>query len=166
MKALVFFLLISSFSFSFDTPQEAENHLFDLLEQLRTAEDDYEKIEKNKILKSELLNIVQDEIFLTYTFTKLKTIGIIDSPDHNVRIFNWNIEQDDESQKYECIVLYKDKKRKKYLAKALTEIPLGNQRPTDFLTDANWYGALYYQIIPIKKGHVQCTLFLDGIKFR
>lgn len=152
MRIFFIFLIISHFTLGFDTPQEAENHLYALLEKLRESKNNTEKEENNRNLKKAFLKIVEDEEFLSYQFTKLKTIGIIDSPDKAVRIINWNIEQDDESQKYECIVLHKDKKKKRYYVKALSETPFGNQRPEDYLTDDQWYGALYYQIIPIQKG--------------
>ena len=90
---------------------------------------------------------------LDYKFTKLKTVGIIDSPDKLVRIINWNVEQDDFNHKYYCYVLRYDKRKKKYQHTELKDMSFGMpSQPTEMVTQDNWYGALYYRIVPVEKG--------------
>jgi hypothetical protein len=132
---------------------EKEALLDSLLLDLRMAEDNTSKKEKNEIFKSELYSFLENKEALTYNFTKLKTLGVIDSPDKQMRIVNWNVEQDDFSHKYYCYVLYFDKKKKKYRVHELKDISFGMpSQPTGSLDAESWYGALYYRIIPVKKG--------------
>lgn len=129
-----------------------ENELEVLLNDLRAAENNSQKAERNDIFKAKLERVLQNEASLTYSFSKLSTVGFIDSPDKIVRVINWNVEQDDLSQRYYGFVIRKDKRRKKYYVTELKEDQFGISQPTEVVTSGNWYGALYYKIIPVKKG--------------
>jgi hypothetical protein len=139
--------------------------LVDLLANLRSAKDDTEKEEKNGLFLDYFRETLTDKSAFTYPFSQLKTVGIIDSPDGLLRIINWNIEQDDETQKYCGFVLKKDERKNEILVTELVdnsaELPL---RPEEILTAENWYGALYYKIVPIEKGSktVYTLLGWDG----
>ncbi len=130
-----------------------ESNLVMLLNDLRSAKDDVEKEEKNALFYAYFLESLTDKDAYSYPFSQLKSVGVIDSPDGLVRIINWNIEQDDETQKYYGFVLKKDERKDEILVIELfdnsAELPL---RPEEILTADNWYGALYYKIIPVEKG--------------
>jgi len=101
-----------------------------------------------------LSTVLQKEEALTYPFSRLTTVGVIDSPDKEMRIVNWNVEQEDFSHTYHCFVLHVDKRRKKYNVVELKDNTFGMpSQPTEVLTSDQWYGALYYKIIPVKKGN-------------
>jgi hypothetical protein len=133
--------------------EEREDRLDSLLTRLRDAENNGEKKERNLAFKAELESFVDIQGAFDYRFTKLQTVGVIDSPDNLVRIINWNVELDDLSHEYYCYVLRFDKKKKKYLHTELKDLSFGMpSQPTEMVTQDNWYGALYYKIIPIQKG--------------
>jgi hypothetical protein len=142
-----------------------EGQLVSLLTDLRAAKDDAEKEEKNTLFLDYFRETLAEKSAYAYPFSQLKTVGIIDSPDGLLRIVNWNIEQDDETQKYCGFVLKKDERKDEILVTELkdnsAELPL---RPEEILTADNWYGALYYKIIPIEKGSktVYTLLGWDG----
>jgi hypothetical protein len=142
-----------------------ESQLVELLAELRAAKDDIEKEEKNTLFLDYFRETLAEKSAYAYPFSQLKTVGIIDSPDGLLRIINWNIEQDDETQKYCGFVLKKDERKDEILVTELidnsAELPL---RPEDILTANNWYGALYYKIIPVEKGSktVYTLLGWDG----
>ncbi len=130
-----------------------EDSLVKLLKNLRNAKNNQEKKEANLIFKTKFKSVLQNKEALTYPFSQLTTVGVINSPDRLMRIINWNIEQDDFSQKYTCFILHFDKRKKKYHVTELKDISFGMPtQPTEILTSDNWYGALYYKIIPVKKG--------------
>ncbi len=130
-----------------------EDTLVQLLEVLRTAKNNQEKKVANTIFKQKFESILQNEQALTYSFSRLKTVGVIDSPDGLMRIINWNIEQDNFSQEYTCFVIHYDKRKKQQYVTELKDISFGMpMQPTEIITSDNWYGALYYKIIPVKKG--------------
>jgi hypothetical protein len=153
-KIFVIFLLGNVFAQSDSLLIQRENQLVDLLKDLRTAAKNSEKETKNKIFKEYLLETIKINGAINYPFSRLTTIGTISSDDKSIRLFNWNIEQDDQSQKYYCYILRFDERKKDYLISELIDnsfmIPA---KPTEILEGKDWYGALYYKIIPISKGN-------------
>lgn len=157
MKGLISILVILLFS-SQNIAQnismvEAELELAHLLSELRNAINDEDKTEKNEIFKAKLETVLHNEQALLYPFSRLTTVGFIDSPDKQMRIINWNVEQDDFSHKYNCFVLHIDKRSKKhYVSELIDNSTVAQIQPSGILTSGEWYGALYYKIIPVKKG--------------
>ena len=142
-----------------------EDSLEILLNDLRAAKNDWEKEEKNLLFKDYLKETLKENAAFSYPFAKLKTVGFIDSPDGQLRIVNWNVEQEDQTQKYYCFILHYDKRKK---AAELSEL-IDNSynlpmKPDGILEADNWYGALYYKIIPTDKGSktVYTLLGWDG----
>ncbi len=147
-----FFALHNLYSQSIDM-LKAEDELLFLLDDLRSAGNNKEKKEANSNFKAKLKIVLQDKAALDYPFSKLTTVGIINSSDKKMRIINWNVEQDDYSHIYNCFVLHAGSRQKKYTATELIDKSFGMpMHPTGSITSDNWYGALYYQIIPVKKG--------------
>ena len=157
MKLVVSFLLVlgcaSFVSAQVNVLAEDEANLLPLLEALRSAENNQEKEAKNKAFKTELAKVLEKDGALTYPFSQLTTVGFIDSPDKQMRIVNYNIEQDDLTQKYTCFIVHYDKRKKEQYVTELKDNSFGMPtQPTEILSSDEWYGALYYKIIPIDKG--------------
>lgn len=132
---------------------EDEEKLLQLLDNLRAAQNNSDKDAANKIFKAQLFTVLEKPGSIDYPFSKLTTVGIIDSPDKQLRIVNYNIEQDDLSQKYTCFVVNYDKQKKEQFVVELKDNSFGMPtQPTEILSSDEWYGALYYKIIPISKG--------------
>lgn len=157
MKYFIFLFLIASIgkvSAQTDTSLVSrEDQLLVLLNDLRAAENDTDKHERNILFKEYLAETIALEGSFKYPFSKLKSVGFIDSPDGLLRIINWNVEQDDQTEKYYCYILHVDPKKKNIEISELKDnsfmLP---PRPDGILEADNWYGALYYKIIPIEKG--------------
>lgn len=155
LKVFLFLgLLVSTVLFGQQTSfEEDENDLAILLDKLRGSENNAEKEAANKVFKAKLYKVLDQPGSLSYSFSKLTTVGFINSPDKQMRIVNYNIEQDDLSQKYYCFVVYYDKRKKEQFVTELKDNSFGMPtQPTDILAADQWYGALYYKIIPMKKG--------------
>jgi hypothetical protein len=151
---------------SINSLPEAELELEKLLISLREAENNSEKKERNDLFKTKLVEVLNQESSMNYNFTKLTTVGFIPSPDQMVRIVNWNVEQDDQSQKYYCFIQRIDPKKNEYQLHEMTKsLDVMAMRPTDILQSNQWYGALYYQIIPFEKGNRDMYIVLgwDGL---
>jgi hypothetical protein len=165
MKRFLFFLswvfITVSVKAQVDTALlNRENRLVTLLDELRASTSDDLKKEKNEPFKEYLKETLALKASFTYPFSNLKTVGIIDSPDKKLRIINWNVEQSDQTQLYYGFVLFEDSKKKNILVTELIDnyqnIP---PRSDEVLAADNWYGALYYKIIPIQKsGKTMYTL--------
>lgn len=155
MKYLIF-ILLSLFSLNLFSQKDStilyrEKVLFSYLTKLRDSKIDKEK----KIYNQEFKDYLQETLTLpesySYSFSKLKSIGFIDSPDKSFRIVNWNIQLEDESNLFFCFVLKKGNKKKNKIIELVCKTPVF-EMPTDIVQETNWYGALYYKIIPVKKG--------------
>lgn len=156
MKALIFSLLVLNFGISLANTDTSfvsrEKKLSLYLSELRAAKTDFEKQTANTIFKDYLLETIALPGAFAYEFNSLRTIGTIKSPDNTFRFFNWNVEQSDETNTYYCLVLHFDAKKKEWKTIELIDnSQLLPPQPTDYLDEKNWYGALYYKIIPIQK---------------
>lgn len=155
MKRLILssliFLSLSVYAQDYDITQ-AENRLAKKLEALRDATTDQEKQTANEAFKSDLAAVLENKESFEHPFSMLTTVGFIDSKDQMVRIVNWNVEQADKSQRYYGFVQHFDKRKKELSVTELKEDVFGIKQPEDVLDAANWYGALYYKIIPVQKG--------------
>lgn len=123
------------------------------LDVLRAAQTDADKEARNQEFKSYLYETIQMKGAFDYPFSSLKTLGSIKSPDNEFRFFNWNVEQEDHSNKYYCYILRYDKKNRDWRVHELKDnSAMLPPQPDDILNEDNWYGALYYKVIPIEKG--------------
>lgn len=148
--------------FNFDT---RESELKEQLSVLRAAQTDAEKKTANEELKKLMFTTLQEPTIFTRHFTQLNSIGEIESSDGLVRIVNWNVEMSDESQVYTCYVVHKDAKTEKVEVTELVDKSfLLPPRPEEILDANNWYGCLYYQIVPFERSGktVYVVLGWDG----
>lgn len=123
-----------------------------LLTSLRSSKSDEEKQVLNDSLKLYFYKVLRLPQAFSYPFAKLKSVGCIDSPDKQVRIINWNVELEEQRQLYTCFVLKFDPKKKQHKVTQLMDNSevVGN-KPEGVLDAKNWYGALYYKVIPFTK---------------
>ena len=108
MKYLILFLFISVGLFKINSQVDLAQKEIELNEKLldfRSAKTDQEINKKGLEFKNAMLNFLKLDGAFTYTFTQLKTVAIIDSPDKYVRIVNWNLEYTDLSYAYAAFVI-------------------------------------------------------------
>ena len=135
------------------TLEDQERELLIKLDALRNATSNSDKKLANQAFKTLLEETIQMKGAFEYPFNTLTTLGSIKSPDNKLRLFNWNVEQDDMTQKYYCYTLHFDDRKKEWQMNELIDNSIMlPARPTEVLEANEWYGALYYRIIPIKKG--------------
>lgn len=161
---LLIFSLLSGLSFAGKTQSAAvardsvpalasrEIQLAEYLDALRKAPNDMEKEAANQQFKAFLHETIQLNGAMDYAFSRLRSIGTIKSPDNSFRFFNWNVEQDDETQKYYCYILRFDERKQTYkVIELIDNSMMLPPQPEDVLDENMWYGALYYKIIPTEK---------------
>jgi hypothetical protein len=143
----------SSFSQEDTLMPKHEAELVSLLSQLRSSKGNEAKEAANLQFKKKLEEVLETPYSMMYPFDQLGTMGSVRSSDNLVRLFNWNVEQDDLSQKYYCYILRYDQRKEEFSVNELIdEAEPFNQSPQEILEAKDWYGALYYQIIPFDKG--------------
>jgi hypothetical protein len=132
-----------------------EHELAVLLDSIRESRNNASKENWNKQFKKLIEQTLNEPTVFDITFPKLRTLGVIDSPDKLVRIVNWNVEQDDGTQKYYAYVLHRNslKDTKHKVIELIDKSFLLTAKPEETLEADMWYGALYYQIIPVEKAN-------------
>ncbi|NJO69778.1 MAG: hypothetical protein HC830_11295 [Bacteroidetes bacterium] len=101
-------------------------------------------------LTSDLAGILANAGSFDYPFDSLKLIGKIKSPDNAFRIFTWNIFLSNETFKNFGIIQVKPEKDKNCQVIILHDNTHIDSVNNSKLSPGNWYGALYYRIIPVR----------------
>jgi hypothetical protein len=98
-----------------------------------------------------------------YGFDSLKTISIVKSPDNQFRIFSWYVPTEEGTYRFFGTVQMATADGKLKLHPLLDD--------TEHLTDNNqittnkqWYGARYYEVVPLKSAGKQTSYILLGWK--
>lgn len=115
---------------------------------LRLAKTNAELQETNDIFIEGLKVMLKEDDAFKYPFDSLQSMSKLTAPDKEFRLFNWNVEMEDGSQKFYCFILKKDGEIIELTDKHRTTYGAENKA----LTEKNWYGAVYYEIIPLKRG--------------
>ncbi len=132
-----------------------EDSLLVMLDVVRKTESVPKMEGLNQEFSQTLSKVILMEGAFDYPFQKLsQKMSTITSPDGVFRFFNWNVEDSYKEHNFYALVLKYNEKEDNYEVIKLKD----NYRyifspDTKSLDHTNWYGALYYQIIPIKKGN-------------
>lgn len=117
------------------------------------AVNDQERIKANKEFILFLRDALADPTSFETPFDTIPQLGDLRSGDDFFRMINWNLPLDNQTHRYYCFVQFYDKKQKAYtvveLKQGFRDVQ-GAERKV-FSSD-DWYGALYYKIIPSKSG--------------
>ena len=115
-------------------------------------------------IKISLTEIIRHKLSFQNRLDSLKRIGKIYSTDNKLRIFSWNIPLLNGTHEYSAIIQFNPDKDSICRLVPLTDI---SRTYSGILYDAkftpkNWFGALYYEILPVKtnKGIVYTLLGL------
>jgi hypothetical protein len=164
MKAVYIFLLCLPLTTIFcqkDTLlANREKRLANFLQALRTAETDAEKLKANTVFRAYLLETIQLPESYQYPFQSLTSLGSVLSPDNAFRLYCWNVEMVDETNRFYCFLVRKGKRKNANKVIEFLENSSVKVNSQEVLTENNWYGALYYKIIPIEKGSKQLYTLL------
>ena len=138
------------------TIQQLEDSLISLLKQLQTEKNTQHIGLHNNNFKTTLEQVIKYPGSFEYEFDSLSNfMSTIKSPDETFRLYNWNIQQKNQTQFYECWVVKSDGTviKLKDNQKLIPEIEFA------MLSENSWFGALYYKIIPVvKKNKTYYTL--------
>jgi len=107
-----------------------------------------ERYAKNAAFIKTLVNSLKIQGSFLYPFDSLKKITILKSPDNSFKIFTWYVPLDDGSYRFFGTIQMatKDGKLKMYPLIDDTD----NIKDINLITgNKNWYGARYYEIVPV-----------------
>lgn len=133
-------------------------------DSLKGETSDSVKLATMDSIQQKLAKFLENPATYTFPFDSLKHIGKIKSPDDAFRIFTWNIFLEIDSFKNFCLIQLKPEKEKPCPIFILHDQSNIDQAGNKTLTAENWYGAMYYKIIPqkIHSKHYYTLLGLDS----
>jgi len=129
---------------------ENEQRIFDLFDDLKLNSSDKERKELNDKIIEIFAEELQNPASFSNPYTALDFIGKIVSDDGKVRIYTWNYPLTYKTHNYGGFIQYKvNNKNIKTIPLTIRNeayLPENNKR----IPSNDWYGALYYRIIPVK----------------
>jgi len=161
MRSLVFISILLSLTSTFRAQSAIENvkafedSLMSIIEKIRTAETLKEKFEFNNHFENTLRKALRYDEAFNFKFEALsKVMSTKISPDNAFRIFNWNIEVPKTEEHYFfCLVMKFDARKGEYvIIELFDKSKYASRAEHTVYNNKKWYGALYYEIIPMKKG--------------
>ncbi len=125
-----------------------QDSLIKLSNAVNAAESDEQKSTLNSVFVKRLVETLKTPNSFNYPFDSLKNVSVIKSPDQVFRILSWYVQQQNGTYRFYGTIQMNTKNGE------LKLYPLIDQ--TENIADANqvtnnqkWYGARYYEIIPI-----------------
>lgn len=120
------------------------------LERIAGADTDAARDSASQALDGTLRTLLERDDALTLDLTTLR-MSRVDAPDGRFRLLTWNVPQADGSHRYHGLLLVQDRKRR--VVHELQDRTRSIEQPERrSLPVDQWYGALYYQVIPTRKG--------------
>ena len=125
----------------------------DLTAQLKAignASTDNARDSISALVKNELGDILNSDTAFTATFMDVP-ISRAEPKDGAFRLITWNVRHADGSFRYEGFLLVREKKGQQLYE--LSDMTENMAHPSAMQGSAeNWYGAIYYDVIPVKRG--------------
>lgn len=165
IKVIVFTLILLV---SLCTVSSAQNKGLKLLQDISmqvyfdaiaNEDKDYSKEKINNEILEKFRELLNKEDSFENRLDSLKNIGVLYSPDQQVRIITWNLPYNDGTHKYFGFIQYKKSKRQTLTFELKDQSEKIEQPENKILNSDMWFGALYYKIIENKyKGEKYYTL--------
>lgn len=124
--------------------------LINALKGLPGQATDADRDSLNATIKKELVRILEAPDAFTTSFQDVP-ISLVEAPDGQFRLFTWNIPRNDGGHQYEGILLTQHRRTARiFELRDMTDNITSPEIPE--LGPDRWYGAVYYQVIPTKRG--------------
>lgn len=139
---------------------DMSSSLESLYGRIMNTADDLEKIRLNDSVRLLIEEYAGSDSVLKHRFDNIRYLGQVESPDRKIKIITWNLPLRDGRNKYFLYIIKKGKGRNMNQVYKLTgENRTEPVRSDTTYTCSDWYGALYYTILPFKiKGETSYIL--------
>jgi hypothetical protein len=161
MKRIIITIVFSLPGFLFG--QDAQDFLSDLqqVDELLTNAASYykdeDKLEVNREVKTLLKSVLESPNSFDAPVDSLKRISVLKSPDGKLRLFTWNLLFDDLTHTCYGFIQYQAEKDKLLIYELKDFYILRDSVERKYSSHAEWYGAIYYDII--EKSYKKSTVY-------
>lgn len=153
----IFFLIIAICTLSIVCAQKQpdfrrwEDSLIQLRSKAIGAGTELERYQANEDFMILLEQVLNEPGSFKYTWDSVKTFSVLSSPDGRLKIFTWAIALKDHSVENFGFIQVRNDSRGKYVVYPLRDTRKNMDYPQTYIGNQNnWYGAVYYKIIPLK----------------
>jgi hypothetical protein len=147
MKKIILSVLVAFFATVMVFGQaKREREVKNLFSQIEKTNDDFKKTELANRIQNEMIEILMEADDFYYDFPSLKNVGKVLSSDEQVHMYTWNVLLSDGTPQYYALFQHNEFNGIYLMSKSEPTIP----STSGYVSEANWYGALYYEIHPIK----------------
>lgn len=137
----------------FLSAQENQELLYDLqqvdelLSNAASYYKDEDKLEANQEAKAILKSVLENPESMNAPVDSLKRVSVLKSPDGKLRVFTWNLLFDDLTHTCYGFIQYQAERDKRLLYELKDFYIERDSMERKFSSHAEWYGAIYYDII-------------------
>ena len=125
--------------------------LVELRQATINAPNDEQRMQADNEFKTFMRDALNDPKSFKTDFDTIPQLADLRSGDGYFRMINWNLPLDDQTHRYRCFIQFYDKKEKEF---KVFELKQGYRdlegEVRKVFSEKDWYGALYYKIIPSK----------------
>lgn len=148
---LIILLSISGQSKGQVASRDISPELAKLFNRLEKNSDDNVRISINDSIRCLIDSYASSDSVFEHRFTNIRYLGQVLSPDKLLKIITWNLILTNSTNRYFCYFIRKGEKGKEQSIYRLTgrnsDIPI---RTDTVYSEGNWYGALYYDLRPVR----------------
>ena len=145
-------LVLSQVALAETLDAQSESHLAVLYAQVTALDGPDARMDASQAFKEALKEQLYSPDAFEYPFDSLRMCKML-SPDKRFRIFNWNVPLANGVEHYEAILMIPDAKTGMVKLIDLVDTSAEMDKvESRVCKPENWFGALYYDIIPFKKG--------------
>ena len=114
--------------------------------QIEKTDSDAKKTELANRIQNGMIDILMEADDFWYDFPTLKNVGKVLSDDNQIHMYTWNILLSNGTSQYYALFQHYDYNAIYIMSQGEAQIPAA----TGYVAEKDWYGALYYEIHPIK----------------
>lgn len=154
-------MLLATLSVEAQRLESLAGQMAELHQHVGQAETDEERQAASDEMRALLLECFDEPGAFEYPFEEVFMMASITSPDGAFRLFSWHQPKTDDTHKYYAFLLFPKKGKYTELEDAAY---LGHADLNRVFKGDEWYGALYYEIFPVKlkKETVYTVMGWDG----
>ncbi len=143
------------------TSDNAPEVLAKLYHRLVISSSDADRIRINDSIRLIFSSYAESDTVFNHRFRNLRYAGQITSPDSLIKIITWNLNLENSPSMYYCYLIRKQAPGKKNIVYRLTTTYKNEKIETGkYYSTSDWYGALYYDIRPVKPCNDQSWVLL------
>lgn len=183
MRYVCLVIFLSFFQFSFAKKKEITfkfeykvDTLIMLSDSLLNSPTALGKIDANRNYKRILRSILNDSLSIIYNFNRLQNLSVVSAPNNEFRIYTWTMRLGRDEYNYFGFTQYQRVRKKSFISPKIIEnyvyalenksASIGDDELAE-LDSSNWWGCIYYNIIPSPKKSDKTFLLIgwDGFGY-